>query len=220
MDKEQALLEFEANYRKSKIDGKVATYDTILTKEDLDRVIKKVNSEEPSLYNCQFCASALKYGQKCNCAIKQKEAERIRKFEEGYQSTTEENQMIREFSTGAIRDTDQELELAWAGGFFDGEGSTCCSVNNGKPHTRIALSIGQKNEDTGQPAETLQRFKKAVGLGKIYKKSCRGKDINQSQWSVCKRIDVFDTMLKLWPYISTTKRKQMRKALHLFLGDF
>jgi hypothetical protein len=48
-------------------------------------------------------------------------------------------------------------DLAWAGGFYDGEGSICCTSNNGRPHSKIQLSLGQKNDD-GQIAETLSRF--------------------------------------------------------------
>ncbi len=86
---------------------------------------------------------------------------------------------MREFSTGATRDT--ELELAWAGGFFDGEGSTCCTYSNGKPYTRISLSIGQKNEEGNRIASTLLRFQQAVGTGKIYKKAHASRDNNQHQ---------------------------------------
>jgi len=87
----------------------------------------------------------------------------------------------------------RKIELAWAAGFYDGEGSTCCSINNGNPHTRLALSIGQKNY-RGKISDTLIRFKLAVGGGKIYKKTRIGKEINQSQFYITKTKDIITTL--------------------------
>lgn len=53
------------------------------------------------------------------------------------------------------------LEIAWAAGFFDGEGNTCC--HHGVCGFSFAMSVSQVNRDN------LFRFQKAVGgLGTIY----------------------------------------------------
>ena len=47
-------------------------------------------------------------------------------------------------------------EIAWAGGFFEGEG--CWGLNRGVPVARI----------TQVDREPLERFRQAVGMGKVY----------------------------------------------------
>lgn len=120
---------------------------------------------------------------------------------------------MRKFKTGATRDS--ELELSWAGGFFDGEGSFSCCKNNGKKFTRIQASIGQKNYN-GKVSDTLIRFKNAVGVGKIFKKSRTGKEINQHQFLVCKLSDVKTFVKKILPHISKPKKDQIIRANKLF----
>ncbi|HDZ25207.1 hypothetical protein LCGC14_1276570 [marine sediment metagenome] len=127
---------------------------------------------------------------------------------------------MREFTSGATRDSedgklDLGIELAWSAGFYDGEGSISCTTNNGNPFTRVQLSIGQKNDPNGQPAETLQRFLNAVGVGKIYRKTAKGKEKNQHQYTICKRKNVEIVLQLLWPYLSTQKRKQAQRAFRL-----
>lgn len=126
---------------------------------------------------------------------------------------------MRQFDTGAARDTDtNKLELVWAAGFYDGEGSVSCTANNGKPMSRVQLSIGQREDAEGVPAATLERFMAAVGCGKIYVKSRRGHDIHQHQYIVSSRELVFDVCNKLWPYISEVKKLQMLRAHDNLLG--
>ena len=109
-----------------------------------------------------------------------------------------------------------KVELAWAAGFYDGEGSISCTANNGNPNTRIQLSIGQKNDDGKKSSARLERFKRAMGVGKIYKKTRIGKEINQSQFLVCKAADVGTCVKLLWPNISVEKRNQMARAVEKF----
>jgi hypothetical protein len=108
-----------------------------------------------------------------------------------------------------------DIELAWAAGFYDGEGSVSCTSNNGNPYTRIQLSIGQKDRHDGSISESLIRFINAVGVGKIYRKTKTGKEINQHQYLVCKKSDVEFVLSILWPYISETKRNQAERAIAL-----
>ena len=110
-------------------------------------------------------------------------------------------------------DTNDDLELAWAAGFYDGEGSLCCTSNNGNIDTRVQLSIGQKDYN-GEISDTLLRFQNAVGLGTIYVKSRReGHDIHQHQYLVCKKADVKIVINLLWPYLSQAKKDQANIAL-------
>ena len=64
-------------------------------------------------------------------------------------------------------DNNKELELAWAAGFFDGEGCTCIwKGNTGFNNRRVQVQIHQSSAD-GTP-EVLKRFLEAVEVGKIY----------------------------------------------------
>lgn len=111
---------------------------------------------------------------------------------------------------------EERTEIAWAAGFFDGEGSTSCTANNGKADTRIQLSIGQKDEG-GNIASTLIRFQKAMkGLGHIYQKTRIGLEINQHQFLVCRWRDVATCLRLLWPYLSETKITQATRAIDKF----
>lgn len=122
---------------------------------------------------------------------------------------------MRKFNTGATRDDDtNKLDLAWAAGFYDGEGSVSCTSNNGKPFTRVQLSIGQKN-DGEEIAEVLLRFQRAVGLGNIYRKTAAIREIDQHQFLISKFQDVKDCLRLLWPYLSTIKKHQAIRASNL-----
>lgn len=96
-------------------------------------------------------------------------------------------------------------ELAWAAGFFDGEG--CVSTDQGKPKLTI-----QQNDP-----RVLERFKKAVGeLGKVYGPYQSRTPLKQVwQWRACKRAEVELGVFRLWPFLSPVKRKQVEdNGLH------
>jgi hypothetical protein len=94
-------------------------------------------------------------------------------------------------------------ELAWAAGFYDGEGCTYAPVRrSGKPSERIVLSVGQKT------LFCLERFQKAVGgLGRIY--HYKGKDFYV--WTAQSIKEADTTLNALWPYLSTSKQQQALK---------
>ena len=98
---------------------------------------------------------------------------------------------------------ESELELAWAAGFFDGEGSTSVLKAQRDKYAYVRMSVSQK-----QP-ECLERFKAAVGgYGKIYKSNTR----NIHSWD-CYRKDQVDIVIdKLYPFLSIHKRKQIDDA--------
>lgn len=101
-------------------------------------------------------------------------------------------------------------ELAWAAGFFDGEGWT--SVTMAKPSaTRerrkyIQMGLGQAN------LVTLERFLAAVGSGSIYRVpngTTRKKDY--WQWSASGK-KAYPAMERLWPFLSQPKKDQFERV--------
>lgn len=96
-------------------------------------------------------------------------------------------------------------ELAWAAGFFDGEGNTC--LIKAAAGERIAVQISS----TYQPA--LERFLKAVQIGHINGPYQRG--TFKPQWAY--RVNSFRkcqaVIAMLWPFLSGEKRAQAAGAL-------
>lgn len=99
-----------------------------------------------------------------------------------------------------------EIELAWAAGFFDGEGTTSSSKSNG---ANVRLSITQYHP------EVLERFVSAIGFGKVYGPSVSksGKDF----WQICLSSKPTIVALgRMWPYLGNEKKNQALKALHKY----
>lgn len=93
-----------------------------------------------------------------------------------------------------------DTELAWAAGFFDGEGSTSqAKSTNGRFYSKAKLTVPQKHR------ECLDRFRKAVGTGIIYGPL---KDYNIYHFSIQNAKGVDTVLTKLWPYLSEVKRQQ------------
>lgn len=103
----------------------------------------------------------------------------------------------------------KETELAWAAGFFDGEGTTCCVFNN--EYRSIRLSVPQ-NE-----VEPLERFQRAIGgLGVIYPPYTGSTySLQITGWPGVKR--VIDL---LFPYWCDPKRTQAMTAVDRYLNWF
>jgi hypothetical protein len=102
-----------------------------------------------------------------------------------------------------------ETELAWAAGFFDGEGSTMVARCKPKAveYYYFRLSVGQTNP------ETLERFQRAVGgMGAISGPRLR-KDGRKPfwQWQLTGQKGI-EVMEQLWPYLSEEKRNQYVRA--------
>jgi hypothetical protein len=97
-------------------------------------------------------------------------------------------------------------ELAWAAGFFDGEGSVCTRKRGG--WRELWLQVPQSGD-----TETLYRFQRAVGIGKV----C-GPWQYRPNMLPSYRFDVRGKMVEpvikaLWPYLSGPKRAQAEKAI-------
>lgn len=83
-------------------------------------------------------------------------------------------------------------DLAWAAGFFDGEG---CISTNGKGIVRIQV--------TQNRIEPLLRFREIVQVGSIQKP--RGNGV--MDWTVAGKKAKL-VLHELWPYLSLPKREQ------------
>ena len=105
-----------------------------------------------------------------------------------------------------------EAELAWAAGFFDGEGSTYFQLRKQqkgrqRQYGYLTLSLNQTDP------ETLERFRDAVGIGSVYGPYNQKKD----KWSPFWRYtihnkDVDAVLTLLWPFLGTVKREQALAA--------
>lgn len=91
------------------------------------------------------------------------------------------------------------VELAWAAGFFDGEGWFSVPDRG----QSLELGVGQKM----QPA--LERFQAAVGVGRIY----RERNNTFFSWRATNAADQYRTIRLLWPYMTEPKKAQGRDAL-------
>ena len=99
--------------------------------------------------------------------------------------------------------TPNREELAWAAGFFDGEGSTYLDP-------RPRLSISQND------VVTLERFRDAVGLGTVHVQSAiygrAKKPVHQFRISGWRPVQAAVAML--WPWLSPIKKAQASRALN------
>ena len=106
----------------------------------------------------------------------------------------------------------EKIELAWAAGFFDGEGNAGwhhAYYFNGVQYERGALKVGQVNK------EPLERFQKAVRGGNIngpYEHKGRN---NQPyyEWRVQQYSEVKRIGELLLPFVCSIKRDQLNSML-------
>lgn len=109
-----------------------------------------------------------------------------------------------------------EVELAWAAGFFDGEGYTgyywaCRDGRHRTPgfvgHTTIAQTH----------PEVLERFQKAVGVGKVMGPYKGRTERNQPRWEYQTAIKGTLLIAKLLnPYLSSVKRAQFKRVVDAY----
>jgi len=110
-----------------------------------------------------------------------------------------------------------EHELAWAAGFFDGDGWAALvrrrRRKRGQPHAQI----NQASED-GVP-EVLTRFRDAVGVGRV-----AGPKLEEGRqplywWVASSRDDVARTGALIGPWLSHDKRRQFYDTVGLRFND-
>ena len=104
---------------------------------------------------------------------------------------------------------DIQTEIAWAAGFWDGEGCAWRGLRTDK-HNRTYSKRGAlicQNDP-----EALRRFISAVGAGRIYgpyHPPGRKNEYYQMHLRIPEAISVFT---KMWPYLSSIKKKQALKC--------
>lgn len=105
-------------------------------------------------------------------------------------------------------------EVAWAAGFFDGEGYVGCSLRlngSGKRFRRIDVQITQIDP------EVLGRFRDAVGVGKVYGPYLSPRRINPMwKYGIGSAGGVMHVLEVLRPYLCSIKTKQAEEAIRSF----
>lgn len=104
----------------------------------------------------------------------------------------------------------RQLELAWAAGFFDGEGSTYLNIRKDRKVSHVKMGVAQVEP------EPLRKFFGIVGRGGISgpyteKESSRNaKPIYK--WN-CSGFPAKEVLAMLWPYLSEVKKQQATVAI-------
>jgi hypothetical protein len=96
-------------------------------------------------------------------------------------------------------------ELAWAAGFFDGEGWA------NRSRRGVQSRINQSDND-GVP-NVLVRFKRIVGCGRIHGPVREDGRQDLYYWDVSSRSDVEALTDAIWPWLGDVKRAEFRVAL-------
>lgn len=97
------------------------------------------------------------------------------------------------------------LELAWAAGFFDGEGGTYGGERHG-----ATIRVGQVEDNR----EVLERFHRAVlGIGRIRGPYPMRSGRPQSEWRVTSWPEVQAVIALLWRFLGSEKREQAKAVL-------
>jgi len=100
-------------------------------------------------------------------------------------------------------------ELAWAAGFFDGDGSTCTTKQYKVKPRRLKLQIGQCHPFV------LERFCAAVEEGKVYGPYHKTSALTKRPYwlyHIENDLKVNRVLDKLWPYLSQQKKAQATRA--------
>lgn len=105
-----------------------------------------------------------------------------------------------------MKDILQAVELAWAAGFFDGEG--CITTTTQPAGTYLQLRISQTDH------RPLDRFSQVVGIGNV----TGPYDVKEGHqqtfyWSASGLQNTHQVLSLLWPYLSEPKREQTQRVL-------
>ena len=101
-------------------------------------------------------------------------------------------------------------ELAWAAGFFDGEGSMSLIKQGGHRYPRLHLEQVDR--------EVLDRFNNAIGnLGIVFgpytRKDAPAHHKPHFKFAVQSWVKVQATIALIWSYLSSVKREQIRGVM-------
>jgi len=116
----------------------------------------------------------------------------------------------------AIWPASSSEELAWAGGFFDGEGCTYLEKHRTHSGYFVPRLYVPQSSDVGIAPELI-RLQAALGdLGAISGvRARRGNWRPYRRWRVCRVADVQLGLHLLWPFISDVKRAQAHSVMQV-----
>lgn len=102
-------------------------------------------------------------------------------------------------------------DLAWAAGFFDGEGSTIARTSTSRPgYYQLNITVPQSGRDRIPPL--LHRFQRVMlGMGHIGRPSKEG--VYALRFSA--REEAHLVLELMWPYLGEVKRAQASRAMQL-----
>ncbi len=104
-------------------------------------------------------------------------------------------------------------QLAWAAGFFDGEGSTYLGHHGKQRYPTPCADVSQIH------AEVLHRFLEAVGgIGSVRVRPDKHESRRHQMWSYQTRNwrDTQTILTLLWPYLASQKREQAARVFRAF----
>jgi hypothetical protein len=106
-------------------------------------------------------------------------------------------------------------KLAWAAGFFDGEGTTFAKSDTDRPgYHQLSVSVPQAGDSTPL---VLERFRDSVlGMGRIDPPGIDG----AYRWRSRGFVDAQQTVILLWPYLGDVKRQQAAAAMRRVSAQF
>jgi hypothetical protein len=102
----------------------------------------------------------------------------------------------------------KKTEVAWAAGFFEGDGSIYVYRSHRNPKGYIRLSVTQVT------TERLERFEAAMGVGSVVG-PYHHKGTTKWMWRVAAKKDVRHSLNLMWPYLGPTMRRRLRDCLDL-----
>jgi hypothetical protein len=107
-------------------------------------------------------------------------------------------------------------ELAWAGGFFDGEGSTYLEKHRTHAGYLVPRLYVPQSAETGIAAELLRLKSALTDLGTISgMRRGKGDSKRYRRWRVFSPADVRLALHLLWPFIGQVKREQAGHVLRV-----
>jgi|SRR5678816_4000552 len=107
-----------------------------------------------------------------------------------------------------------KVKLAWASGFYDGEGSISCRALRLNNAPRLSLSLSQVE------LGPLKKFKRCLwGLGKIYGPMFHGAN-HIYRWETTGFERCQMGIILMWNELSDVKKEQAKKALTLYLERY
>jgi hypothetical protein len=104
-----------------------------------------------------------------------------------------------------------DVEVAWAAGLFDGEGTIFAAVEyrprRSRPQVRLKCALSMTTPDV------VRRFHQIVGVGVVRPiKKEPGNRKFQSRWEAWTGEEIHAAIAILWPYLSNPKREQAAAA--------